>query len=309
MEWILCAGVGAASGFLAGLLGVGGGAIIVPALLFCLPRAGVSGPETVKVAVATSLAIIIPTAIASAQAHAAKGAVDFGVLVRLAPGIMLGAVAGAQIAAEVNPQLVGLFFIAFALRTSWRMILGRRRTTAELQEPPGAFALSLKGLGVGALSAVLGIGGGALVTPLLSRHLPMARAIGTSAVVGLPLAAAAVFGYVLVEPPAGCPQGCAGYVFLPAVGAVGVAAVLTAPWGARAAHVLPVPALRRIFGCVLLITAGGLAHKTLPNVAVTQAQARQLIASVLDRGPDDDAPVAALAPAWLGRAVEARKSD
>ena len=307
MEWFLCACAGAAAGFLSGLLGMGGGAIVTPALLVYLPYAGVSGPDAVKIAIASSLATIMPTALSSAQAHAAKGAVDFGVLARLAPGVMLGALAGAAIAVEVNSQIVALLFIAFAVNAALRMILGRRPTPQALAEPPSALALSVRGLGVGALSAILGIGGASMATPMLARHMPMARAVGVSAALGLPLAFAGVVGYMLAETPTGCPQGCVGFVFLPAVGAVGVASVLTAPWGARAAHALPVQALRRTFGCALLITAAGFALKTFPDIGVTQA--RRLIASVLDRSPSDDGPVAASAPTWLAHAAQVRKGD
>ena len=300
MEWLICMAVGAVSGFMAGLLGVGGGAILVPALLYVLPLAGVGGPELVKIAVATSLAIIVPTAISSAQAHAARGSVSWEALARMTPGVVIGAAGGALLAAQVDAEIVTLVFVAFALHTATRMIIGGGRASTNAAPLPGVVNLFAKGLGVGALSALLGIGGGALVTPLLSRHVALPRAIGTAAVIGLPLAAASVLGYALAEPPSGCPQGCAGYVFLPAVGAVGVAAVLTAPWGARVAHRLPVAALKRIFGCMLLIVAGGLLQKTLPGAAKAYAEAR-LVLSTMYQGSTDGAPTAAQIPGWLGR--------
>jgi uncharacterized protein len=299
MEWLICMAVGAVSGFMAGLLGIGGGAIIVPALLYALPLAGVGGPELMKVAVATSLAIVVPTAIASAQAHAAKGSVSWEAFARMTPGVVLGAMAGAMLAAQVSPQIVTLIFIAFALRTSALMIMGARRSATSVAPLPGVISLSAKGLGVGALSSLLGVAGGALVTPILSRHVALPRAIGTAAAIGLPLATASAFAYALADPPSGCPQGCAGYVFLPAVGAVGVAAVLTAPWGARAAHLLPVAALKRIFGCMLLIVAGNLIHKTLPSNAAVYAKARLIMSAMLQR-QTGEAPAGSRVPEWLG---------
>jgi uncharacterized membrane protein YfcA len=299
MEWLICMAVGAVSGFLAGLLGIGGGAIIVPALLYALPLMGVGGPELMKIAVATSLAIVAPTAIASAQAHAARGAVSWEAFARMTPGVVVGATAGALLAAQVDPRIISLVFIAFALHNATRMILGARRSATGVAPLPGVAALSAKGFGVGALSSLLGVAGGALVAPMLSRHVALPRAIGTAAVVGLPLAAASAFAYALADPPGGCPQGCAGYVFLPAVGAVGVAAVLTAPWGTRAAHVLPVAALKRVFGCVLLLVAGNLIHKSLPDSGAIGAEARRVVAAALERS-NADAPVAAQAPGWLG---------
>jgi uncharacterized membrane protein YfcA len=300
MEWLVCMAVGAASGFLAGLLGIGGGAVIVPALLYALPLAGVSGPETVKIAIGTSLAIIIPTAIASAQAHAARGAISWEALARLTPGVMIGAMAGALLAAQISSQIVTAVFVVFALRTAWCMIVGARRSPTAAAPLPGVITFFVKGLGVGALSSLLGTGGGALVTPILSRHVPLQRAIGTAAVIGLPLAAASVLGYALAEPPSGCPHGCVGYVFLPAVGAVGVAAVLTAPWGASIAHLVPAVALKRVFGCMLLVVAGSLIHKSLPNSGAVHAEARLIVSLMFERS-NTVAPIAAQAPGWLGR--------
>ena len=327
MEWILYVSVGSISGFLAGLLGIGGGMVIVPAMLFALPLAGVGGPEIMKFAVATSLAIVIPTAIASAQAHAARGSVSWKAFVRMTPGVMIGALAGAIFAAEVNPRIVAMLFLAFALHTAVRMIRGARRATTAAAPLPGAVVLSFKGMCIGALSSMLGIAGAALVVAVLSRHVEMTRAIGTAAATGLPLAVASVIGYALASPPTGCSQGCVGYVFLPAVGAVGVAAVLTAPWGARAAHALPVAALKRAFGCLLLLVAANLAHKTFPTAfdgaalvaqveawapktvsttskpAVVEAKAIAPAASKAIAVETMDNATAAETPAWLERAA------
>jgi uncharacterized membrane protein YfcA len=309
MEWLICMAVGAVSGFMAGLLGIGGGAIIVPALLYALPLVGVAGPELMKVAVATSLAIVVPTAIASAQAHAAKGSVSWEAFARMTPGAVLGAMAGAMFAAQVNSQIITLVFIAFALHNAARMIMGARRSAMSAAPLPSVATLSAKGVGVGALSSLLGVAGGALVTAILSRHVTLPRAIGTASAIGLPLATASAFAYALADPPSGCPQGCVGYVFLPAVGAVGVAAVLTAPWGARAAHLLPVAALKRIFGCMLLIVAGNLIHKTLPSNAAVYAEAHLIMSAMLQR-QTGEAPAGSQAPRWLGgEGVEPMERD
>ena len=138
MEWLICMAVGAVSGFMAGLLGIGGGAIIVPALLYALPLVGVAGPELMKVAVATSLAIVVPTAIASAQAHAARGSVSWEAFARMTPGVVTGATVGALLAAQVNSQIITLVFIAFALHNAARMIMGARRSTVNVAPLPGS---------------------------------------------------------------------------------------------------------------------------------------------------------------------------
>jgi uncharacterized protein len=303
MEWILYVTVGSISGFLAGLLGIGGGMVIVPAMLFALPLAGVGGPEIMKIAVATSMATIIPTAIASAQAHAAKGSISWEAFIRMAPGVVVGAMAGAMLAAQINPQIVALVFITFALQSATRMIMGARRTATSVAPLPGVIVLSVKGMCIGVLSSLLGVAGAALVIAALSRHVALTRAIGTASMTGLPLAVASVLGYALADHPSGCPQGCVGYVFLPAVGAVGVAAVLTAPWGARVAHALPVATLKRVFGCLLLLVAANLTHKTFPTlptlsdgealIAQVEAQAQRMIAEAI--GPSTTTVVVTVA--------------
>lgn len=275
MEWLVYVLVGCVSGFLAGLLGGGGGTLLVPALMNTLPNEGVGGPELVKICVATSMAIIIPTAIASTQAHSDRKGVDFNVLSRLAPGVMLGAACGALVAARVDALLVTAVFVAFTARAAFGMIWGAKGAAAKAHAPlPGVISLSARGWAIGVLSCLVGIGGSALVTPLVARHIPMARAVGTAAVIGLPLSIAAVIGYALAATPAGCSHGCAGYVFLPAVGSIGVAAVLTAPLGARMAHALPVAVLRRIFGLTLLVVLSSMVAKTLSPAAIAQVQAK-----------------------------------
>ena len=269
MEWFIYIGAGAASGFLAGLFGVGGGMLIVPALLAALPLAGVDSPEQMKIAIATTLAIIVPTAIASSRAHAERNAIDYRALARFAPGVIGGAIGGVWLAAAIDVHLVTALFIVFMTRAALSMIFTRRSGPASDGAPlPGVIGLSAKGAGVGALSCLLGVGGGTLLMPILSRHMPLPRAIGTSALIGLILSVAAAVGYGLADAPAGCGRGCAGYIYLPAVGAMGVAAVLTAPLGAKAAHMLPVAALKRAFGVLLLVILFGLAQKTPLGIGV-----------------------------------------
>jgi uncharacterized membrane protein YfcA len=266
MEWIFCIVLGACSGFLGGMLGLGGGVVIVPALIYGLPLFGVDGPELPKIAVATSLAIVVPTAMSSAQAHAAKQGVDWPTLLRLAPGVVVGAFAGAAVTASVSGLAVMIVFIAFALYAAWRLAgLVPSTRNAPLAPPPGGPVLMLKGLGVGILSALVGIGGGLLSAPIMSAYLPMPRAVGTSAALGLPLALAGTAGYLALPRPFGCAAGCVGYIFVPAVGMTGLMAVLTAPMGARMTHAMPVATLKRVFACVLVLIALNLSCKFIPH--------------------------------------------
>jgi uncharacterized protein len=302
MEWLMCFCVGAASGFLAGLVGGGGGTVITPALILLLPLAGVGGPDLVKIAVATTMAIIIPTALAGLQAHAVRGAVDKKAALRLGPSVTLGAIGGAMAAAWIDAGVTTALFSAFCALTAWRMMFGARRMDGA-GPGPGLFELSLKGLAAGALSGVVGVGGSALIIPILARSAPLSRAVGTAAAIGLPLSIAAVAGYVMAPTPSGCPQ-CVGYVFPPAVGAIGVAAVLTAPWGARAAHLLPPAALRRIFGGFLLIVSVSLAHKALGPGALSVARLAEASAAI--GRPAMAAVISLAAPSQTTRTEPAR---
>lgn len=262
-DWICLVVLGSASGFASGLLGIGGGLVIVPALIFALPRFGISGPEIPKIAMATSLALIVPTSIASAQAHLARRAVDWPMLGILAPSVIVGAFLSATLVPKFNTHLVVLLFVTFAVVTSWRLLLrgeeGATETLADVK--PAAAETVLKGAAGGGVAAVLGIGGAFFIIPILLRLVPMQRAIGTASALAIPLSIAGSAGYVLAEAPPGCPHGCVGYVFFPAVAAVGISAVLAAPLGAWLAHHAPAALLRRLFALFLTFAAGNLAYK------------------------------------------------
>jgi uncharacterized membrane protein YfcA len=275
MEWLIYVGAGAVSGWLAGALGIGAGALIVPALLAALPLAGVNSPEQMKIAIATTLAVIAPTAIASAQAHSEKGLIDYGTLARFAPGVALGAAGGAWLAATASVNLITALFVVFTARTGAGLAFGRGHSPmAGVAPMPGAVALSVKGAGIGVLSCLTGVGGGASVAPLLNRYMSSPRAASTTAFITLALSAAAVGGYLLADAPTGCGDGCMGYVYLPAAGLISVAAMLAAPWGARAARALPVLALRRALGIALFVIVGNLVRNTpMPSDVAAFAQA------------------------------------
>ena len=273
--------VGCASGFASGLLGIGGGTIVVPALILGLPLLGVTGPEIPKIAMATSLALIIPTSIAGAQAHAVRDAIDWRLFVLLAPSIVAGAFAATAFAAGFNVQLLTLLFVAFAVITAWGLMRRDGRTPAAAQaeaKRPCLFAVAAKGLTGGAFSAVMGIGGAFFTVPILARFVAMPRAIGTASALALPMAVAGAGGYLLAGSPEGCKAGCAGYIFFPAVTLAGIGAVLTAPFGAWLAHRLPVVTLRRLFALFLIFAAVNLTYKTLSPPAMA-IEALRLIAA------------------------------
>lgn len=292
--------LGCLSGFISGLLGIGGGTILVPALIFGLPFVGVSGPEVPKIAMATSLALVIPTSIASAQTHASKGAVDWRLLLLLGPSIVAGAFVAAVFAHGISAQLLTAMFVLFALHTALAL-LGRNKprsasrvTTAK---QPGLIRITATGIAGGALSSLLGLGVSFFSVPILSRFVPMQRAIGTAAALCLPMAIAGVIGYLLSDTPQSCLSGCGGYIYFPAVAAIGITAVLTAPMGAVLTHILPITLLRNLFGLFLIAAAANLTYKVLPIAAATH-EAQHVIAQLL-APPVDRMPAAAEAPSWL----------
>jgi len=245
--------VGALAGLLAGLLGVGGGLVVVPALTLLLGSRGVPAGAVVHTAVATSLATIAVTSIASVRAHHRAGAVAWERVRRLAPPIAAGALGGALLAARVPGEglraLVGLFELAVAVRIG---SAGRPREAGGPARPGAA----VWGVPIGALSALVGVGGGTLTVPYLI-HLgeKVHRAVGTGAACGLPIALAGTLGFALADHAPGVPLPHLGYIHLPAFAAIAAASWVCAPWGARLAHRLPADALRRVFAGFLVVVA------------------------------------------------------
>jgi uncharacterized membrane protein YfcA len=245
--------VGATAGLLAGLLGVGGGLIVVPALTFLLSGRGVAPAAVVHTAVGTSLATIALTSIASVRAHNRAGAVAWERVRRLAPpigaGALVGALAASRVPGEGLQALVGLFELAVAVRIGFSAGLKPRKEAEARAEAP------LWGVPIGALSALVGVGGGTLTVPYLI-HLgeKVHRAVGTGAACGLPIALAGSLGFALTGSHApGVPSPHVGYIHLPAFAAIAAASWAFAPWGARLAHRLPADALRRVFAVFLAL--------------------------------------------------------
>jgi uncharacterized protein len=247
--------LGLVVGFVAGLLGVGGGLIIVPVLIFMLHAQDLAAGMEPQLALGTSLASILFTSLSSVRAHHRLGAVVWPLVRRIAPGIWLGTLAGALVAAQVPAYVLKVFFIAFLFYAAVQMWLDFK--PAPHRGLPGHGGTLLAGGVIGAVSSWVGIGGGTLSVPFLLWHnVPLHRAIGTSAAIGFPIATAGALGFVLGgwELPA-LPAGSLGFVYLPALAGIVVGSVLTAPFGARTAHRLPVRPLKRIFALLLLILA------------------------------------------------------
>lgn len=278
--WVILVLVGCLSGFASGMLGIGGGTIIVPAMVFSLPLLGIGGPELPKIAMATSLALVIPTAIASAQAHASRGAVDWGLLLLITPALMGGAFITSLFAAYVPAVLLVLLFCGFAYYSAWKLLQPKHAILETGTEAPGILLL-VKMFGGGSLSSLIGFGAGYFAIPVLSRHIPMQRAIGTAAALAIPMASAGVAGYFYAGAPEGCP-GCTGYIFFPAVAAVGISAVLVAPLGAWAAHAVSVVALKRIFAVFLIFAASSMLYKSISASGVAAMNPQGWVTAAVD---------------------------
>ncbi len=314
-DWQILVLLGCMSGFLSGLLGIGGGLILVPGLIVSLPYFGIDGPELAKIAMATSLALIVPTSMASIQAHASKGAVDLRLFALLGPSIVAGAVVAPIFAPAISSTFLTALFVLFALYTALRRdarcVPSGKRPASRGGERPGLIRITLTGLLGGSVSSLLGLGVSWFTVPMLERFGSMPRAIGTSAALCLPMAAFGLAGFVLSPTPAECLSGCSGYVYLPAVAATGISAVLAAPMGARLTHVLPVRALRSLFALFLIAAAAHLTYKSLP-VASAANEARMLIGHAAGagsgRGPDcsAEARLARCQPAAMAASVRRR---
>jgi len=249
---IACLIVGAVAGVLAGLLGIGGGLIIVPALVFAL-GAQFPADSLMHVAVSTSLATIIFTSISSAAAHHRRGAVQWREAAWLTPGIVAGTAVGATAAAYMSTGALRILFGIFECLVAAHML--RAFVPPVRRAPPPTAALAGAGTVIGGLSTILGIGGGVLTVPFLNwAGVDMRKAVATSSVCGVPIAIAGTVAMIFVglETP-DLPAGSTGYVYWPAAAPIALTSVLLAPLGAHLAHTLPVALLRRLFAGLLVL--------------------------------------------------------
>lgn len=254
MEWIaVYLALGLVTGFVAGLLGVGGGLIMVPVLTWAFLEQGFIPAYNIHLALGTSLATIVLTAISSLRAHHGHGAVDWTVVRKLAPGIVLGTLAGALVAARLSDFGLKLFFTAFLFYAATQMLFGFKPKAS--RGLPGWPGMTAAGAVIGLVSSWVGIGGGTLTIPFLTWcNVRMQAAIGTSSAVGLPIAVAGAAGYAMAGGAAGdLPPWSAGFVYLPAFLAIVAMTWLTAPVGARCTHTWPVARIKRVFAGLLYL--------------------------------------------------------
>ena len=243
--------LGVVAGFIGGLLGLGGGIVIVPALLFIFAWQGFSNDLLMHLAIATSLATIIFTSISASYAHHTRGAVLWSPVLRLLPGLIIGAIGGAMMADHLSAAILRRSFGIFEILVALQIGLA-------VKPPPhrqllGASGLLFVGTGIGTLATILGIGGGTLTVPfLLWCRVNIRQAVATASACGLPIALAGTVALVI----AGwdnyrLPEYSLGYVHWPAALLISLASILFAPAGVKLAHTLPVLILQRIFAVIL----------------------------------------------------------
>ena len=255
MEFLVFIAVGAVAGVVAGLLGVGGGVVMVPALDLVFAALGYPPQTSHHVALGTSLACIVFTAASSTRAHHKRDAVQWPIVKSVAPGLLLGTLLGSRLAALLPTQPLKIIFIVFLFYISAQMLLGfKPKPSRQLPDWQG---MTLIGTGIGVTAALVGIGGGGIFVPVLTFcNVAMHMAVGTAAAIGIPVALAGTAGYVingLGNPH--LPPHTVGYVSLTALAGITVMSVFTAPLGAKLAHSLPVKALKKVFAGFLLIMA------------------------------------------------------
>jgi uncharacterized membrane protein YfcA len=251
--------VGAAAGFIAGLLGVGGGLVVVPALMFVFAAQKLASGVAIPLAFGTSMASVLFTSLSSLRAHHARGAVLWDVWRRITPGIVLGGVAGAALGTVLPGNGLRLALCVYLVLIAAQMLFGMNPRARS--EPIGRGGLAVAGSVIGAVSGMVGFGGGVLSIPLLSwSGVHFRQAIGTAAAIGMPIAISATAGYITFGfSSEELPPFSLGYVYLPALAAIVAPSMLLAPLGARCAHRLPVPLLKRALALALLVTATRLA--------------------------------------------------
>lgn len=248
--------VGAIAGVLAGLLGIGGGLVIVPMLVYCFGLQGIPESLMMHLALATSMASIMFTAVSSFMAHHKRGAVRWDIVRRIVAGILIGTFLGSFVAAAMSTKALKVFFVIFLYFVSYQMLSGKKpKPSRQLPGLPG-----MTGVGgiIGVVSSLVGIGGGTLSVPfMVFCNVGVHTAIGTSAAIGFPIAVAGTLGYIVngLKAAETLPAFSLGYVYLPALAGIVICSVLTAPLGVKLAHTLPVDRLKKVFAVLLILVA------------------------------------------------------
>jgi uncharacterized membrane protein YfcA len=256
LAWLVAyAAVGAFVGFLAGLLGIGGGMTLVPILAALFSAQALTPDHTVHLALGTGMASVLFTSSASVREHHRLGSVDWSIVRRLAPGMVAGTLLSTLASGWVAQRTLALSFAVIVYGGAIQLLLGRKPHAARIL--PGFAGTLAVGLAIGIVCGLVSAGGAFLTVPfMLFCGVAMHTAIGTAAAVGIPVAVIGTVGFIVSGwHVASLPPYSVGFVFLPALVALVIASTVTAPFGARAAHRLPVATLKRVFAGLLIVLA------------------------------------------------------
>jgi uncharacterized membrane protein YfcA len=262
--------LGVVAGFLAGLLGVGGGIVLVPGLFYILSLAqeqmGFDPSHIMHICVGTSLAIIVPTGFSSARAHHKRGAVDFGLVRRIGAGIVLGVIFATYVANGLEGATLKMIFASALPVFAALMIIGKKKfENTDEKAKPTEIQNRIAGVVIGLLSSLIGIGGATLSVPYMSMNgVPMHRAVGTASALGLVISIPASIGFMVIGyGQMNLPPFSIGYVNIMAWACVIPVSVLIAPLGARVAHQIQVRPLRIGFAVFMVLVALNMWRKIL----------------------------------------------
>jgi uncharacterized membrane protein YfcA len=250
---LLCGGV---AGFLAGLLGIGGGMILVPFMILVFNNLHFDQSVIVHMAIATGMATILFTTTSAIWAHHKHGSIDWRLVASLSPGLVVGSlIGGSEIFEALNTSWLSLFFAIFIVYTSIQMILNKKPSAG--RELPGPLGLFSFGTFTGALASLVGAGGAFITVPfMLWCNVKPHTAMASSSGLGFPIAAAATIGYMYGSwGHPNLPAGSLGFVYIPAVACIVAISIFTAPLGAKMARKLNIAQLKRIFGVMLFFLA------------------------------------------------------
>ena len=248
--------VGSFAGFMAGLLGIGGGMIIVPVVLWVLKMQGMADLEYAQhIAVGTSFAVMVFTMFSSMIAQHRRNMVDWKVVKQMAPAMVIGVFAGSYIAKYLSNHGLQIFFVVFAVLVAVKTLMDMKPKPS--RSLPGPLGLNLVGAGFGVISSWVGIGGGSLSVPfMLYCNVPVRKAVAISAAQGWFIALAGAAGYLVSGWSAeGLPAGTLGFWYLPVAGILATATIIFAPLGVKVSHKLPPKKLQMAFGILLLAIA------------------------------------------------------
>ncbi len=253
--WIVYLLMGLFVGFFAGLLGIGGGLILVTLMVYMFTVQEFPADRLLHLALGTSIASIVFTSISSLRAHHKHGAVRWDILRIAVPGLIAGTLFGTFVADQMKSKYLAIFFVIFVYYSAVQMFANvKPKPTRQL---PGKIGMTVVAIIVGIVSSLVGVGGGVMTIPLMSLcNVPMRQTIGTSAALGLPIAIAGTVGFIVTGLGKDhLPPLTVGYVYLPALIGIVIGTFVTVPWGAKAAHTLPVTTLKKIFAVILFILA------------------------------------------------------